>query len=66
MALEKISITANLEEAVGKADFVLEAVPDIMDQKKEIFGRLDRLAPPHAILASNISGLSITRNGFRY
>lgn len=62
-ALEKISITTNLEEAVGKADFVLEAVPEIMDLKKEIFGKLDRLAPPHAILASNTSGLSITEMG---
>jgi 3-hydroxybutyryl-CoA dehydrogenase len=61
--LEKICLTTNLEEAVGKADFVLEAVPEIMDLKKEIFAKLDRLAPPHAILASNTSGLSITEMG---
>jgi 3-hydroxybutyryl-CoA dehydrogenase len=60
-ALEKISVTTDLEEAVGKADFVLEAVPEIMDLKKEIFAKLDRFAPPHAILASNTSGLSITQ-----
>jgi 3-hydroxybutyryl-CoA dehydrogenase len=58
--LEKISTTTSLEEAAGKADFVLEAVPEILDLKKDIFARLDRLAPPHAILASNTSGLSIT------
>jgi 3-hydroxybutyryl-CoA dehydrogenase len=62
-ALEKISVTTNLEEAVGKADFVLEAVPEIIELKKEIFAQLDRLAPPHAILASNTSGLSITEMG---
>jgi 3-hydroxybutyryl-CoA dehydrogenase len=61
--LERITTTTNLEEAVGKADFVLEAVPEIMDLKKEIFAKLDRLAPPHAILASNTSGLSITEMG---
>jgi 3-hydroxybutyryl-CoA dehydrogenase len=62
-ALEKISVTTNLEEAVGKADFILEAVPEILDLKKEIFAKLDRFAPPHAILASNTSGLSITQIG---
>jgi len=61
--LERITTTTNLEEAVGKADFVLEAVPEIMDLKKEIFAKLDRLAPLHAILASNTSGLSITEMG---
>jgi 3-hydroxybutyryl-CoA dehydrogenase len=62
-SLEKISVTTNLEEAVSKADFVLEAVPEIMDLKKEIFAKLDRFAPSHAILASNTSGLSITEMG---
>jgi 3-hydroxybutyryl-CoA dehydrogenase len=61
--LERITTTTNLEEAVGQADFVLEAVPEIMDLKKETFAKLDRLAPPHAILASNTSGLSITQIG---
>jgi len=61
--LQKISLTTNLEKAVGKADFVLEAVPEILDLKKEIFAQIDRLAPPHAILASNTSGLSITQMG---
>ena len=61
--LERITTTINLEEAVGKADFVLEAVPEIMDLKKDTFAKLDRLAPPHAILASNTSGLSITEMG---
>jgi 3-hydroxybutyryl-CoA dehydrogenase len=62
-ALEKIAVSTHLEEAVSKADFVLEAVPEIMDLKKEIFVELDRFAPIHAILASNTSGLSITQIG---
>jgi 3-hydroxybutyryl-CoA dehydrogenase len=62
-AMGKITVGTDLEEAVGKADFVLEAVPEVMGLKKEVFQNLDRLAPPHAILASNTSGLSITEIG---
>jgi 3-hydroxybutyryl-CoA dehydrogenase len=61
--LQRITTTTNLEKAVGHADFVLEAVPEIMALKKEVFAKLDRLAPTHAILASNTSGLSITEMG---
>jgi 3-hydroxybutyryl-CoA dehydrogenase len=59
-ALEKIITTPDLREAAEKADFVLEAVPEILELKKEIFEKLDRIAPAHAILASNTSALSIT------
>jgi len=62
-ALEKIATTTDLREAVGKADFVLEAIPEIMDLKKAVFTKLDQLAPRHTILASNTSGLSITEIG---
>jgi len=58
--LEKITTGNDLEKAVSNADFILEAVPEIMDLKKEIFEKIDRFAPPPAILASNTSGLSIT------
>ena len=61
--LEKITTTLDLGEAARNADFILEAVPEIMDLKKETFKGLDRLAPPRAILASNTSGLSITEIG---
>jgi len=61
--LEKITTSTDLEKAVSKADFILEAVPEIMDLKKESFERIDRFAPAHAILASNTSGLSITEIG---
>jgi 3-hydroxybutyryl-CoA dehydrogenase len=62
-ALEKIATITDLKAAVGRADFVLEAIPEIMDLKKEVFTKLDQLAPPHTILASNTSGLSITEIG---
>jgi 3-hydroxybutyryl-CoA dehydrogenase len=50
---------SDLAEAVSKADMVIEAVPEIPDLKHSIFAQLDRLAPPHAVLGTNTSSLSI-------
>jgi 3-hydroxyacyl-CoA dehydrogenase len=44
----------------GDVDFVIEAVPEKMAIKHEVFAELDAVTPGHAILASNTSGLSIT------
>jgi 3-hydroxybutyryl-CoA dehydrogenase len=49
-----------IEDAAEGADLVIEAVPERIDVKVEIFAQLDRLAPKHAILGSNTSSLSIT------
>ena len=49
----------DMAEAVGNADMVIEAVPEIPDLKQSIFADLDRLAPAHAILGTNTSSLSI-------
>ena len=59
-ALRRLKTVETLEAAARGADLVIEAVPEDMALKLEIFGRLDRAAPPHAILASNTSSLSIT------
>jgi 3-hydroxyacyl-CoA dehydrogenase len=45
--------------AVADADFVIEAVFETMDVKKQVFGRLDGIAKPEAILASNTSYLDV-------
>ncbi|ADJ16611.1 3-hydroxyacyl-CoA dehydrogenase [Halalkalicoccus jeotgali B3] len=58
--LSRIDIEVELETAVANADLVIEAAPEQMDLKKEIFSDLDAFAPEHAILASNTSSLSIT------
>jgi 3-hydroxybutyryl-CoA dehydrogenase len=50
---------ADIAEAVGHADLIIEAVPEIPELKHSIFTELDRLAPPHAILGTNTSSLSI-------
>ncbi len=61
--LGRIKTTTDLKEAAKDADFVIEATPEDLDLKKDVFGKLDEYAPPEAILASNTSGLSITVMG---
>jgi 3-hydroxyacyl-CoA dehydrogenase len=46
-------------EALGDCDLIIEAVYENMDVKKEVFGRLQKIAKPGAILASNTSYLNI-------
>ncbi|MEJ2408789.1 MAG: 3-hydroxyacyl-CoA dehydrogenase NAD-binding domain-containing protein [Novosphingobium sp.] len=53
-----LSIHGALEDT-GEADLYLEAVFENMDVKREVFTALDRIAPPHAILASNTSTLDL-------
>lgn len=55
--------TATQYDAARAADLVIEAVSEIADLKREVFRRLDELAPDHAILASNTSSISITMLG---
>ncbi len=58
--LGRISTTCSLGEAAGGADFVIEAVPEKLELKKELFSELDRLCPQHTILATNTSVLPVT------
>ena len=58
--LERIAPTESLKEAVEEADFVIEAVPEEMELKLEIFGRLDERCPERAVLATNTSTMSPT------
>ena len=54
-ALANLSFTQNLEEAAGDADFVIEAAVEKINIKRKLFADLDRITPPHAILATNSS-----------
>jgi enoyl-CoA hydratase/3-hydroxyacyl-CoA dehydrogenase len=58
--MARISTAVDLGAAVDGVDLVIEAAPEQMALKKEIYGDLDDLAPEDAILASNTSSLSIT------
>jgi 3-hydroxybutyryl-CoA dehydrogenase len=58
---EAIALYANLADAVADADFVIEAAPESLPLKQQIFVEIEAAAKPHAILASNTSVISITR-----
>jgi 3-hydroxybutyryl-CoA dehydrogenase len=53
----KVELAEDLEAAVRGAWMVIEAVPEKLELKREVFGELDRLADADAILASNSSSL---------
>jgi enoyl-CoA hydratase/3-hydroxyacyl-CoA dehydrogenase len=57
--LARISGTISYE-GFGAVDFVVEAVPERIEIKRDVFAQLDAAVPGHAILASNTSSLSIT------
>lgn len=60
-AFDRITFTTDLEAAVSDADFVTEAVVEQQAIKQEVFADLADLAPDDAILATNTSGLNITK-----
>lgn len=57
--LNRIQTTTIAEEACRNTDFVIEAISEDEAAKKDLFHRLDQIAPPGAILASNTSYLDI-------
>ena len=63
-AVALIDPGGSLAAAAG-ADLAIEAVPEVAELKGAIFAELDAVAPPHAILASNTSSISITEIGAR-
>jgi len=60
-ARERIHFVPSLEEAVKDADYVIEAAIEVLDVKRQLFAELDRLAPAHAILATNSSAIVSSR-----
>src|ERR671932_21931 len=59
-ALDRIFTTEDLEEAVSGADLVIEAVPEKMDLKLDLFKKFDELCKPETVLATNTSTMSPT------
>ncbi|MDP6148992.1 MAG: 3-hydroxyacyl-CoA dehydrogenase family protein [Candidatus Thalassarchaeaceae archaeon] len=55
-----LSACEELSQAVAGVDLVIEAVPEIMELKQKIFCDLGKMAPSHAILATNTSGIPIS------
>jgi 3-hydroxybutyryl-CoA dehydrogenase len=60
VAFGRLQYAGSVEEAAREADLVIEAVPEEMESKIEIFTLLDKICRPGTILASNTSSLSIT------
>jgi enoyl-CoA hydratase/3-hydroxyacyl-CoA dehydrogenase len=58
--LDRIGTTTDDEAAYGGADLVVEAVPEDIELKRDVFGAADDLAPEGAVLATNTSTLPIT------
>jgi len=59
--IKKLIIDKNLISSIKDADIVIEAIPEIMELKQELFEELGQYAPEHALLATNTSTMSITK-----
>lgn len=59
-AFQRLEYASTVEHAAREADLVIEAVPEEMESKIEIFTLLDKICKPATILASNTSLLSVT------
>jgi 3-hydroxybutyryl-CoA dehydrogenase len=60
-ALGCLRVAETIEEAVGGATLVIEAIVESLEIKAALFEQLDRIAPSGAILATNTSSLSVAR-----
>jgi 3-hydroxybutyryl-CoA dehydrogenase len=58
-ALARLTMTSSLDE-LASADYVVEAIVENIDAKRELFARLDAITRPGVILSSNTSSISIT------
>ena len=56
---DRIRFSTSLED-LANAELVIEAVPERMELKAEVFSQLDKICPPDTILATNTSSLSVT------
>jgi len=59
LSLKRIRTTQDMAQAAKEADLIIEAAPEKVDAKRQVFGELDRLCAAHTILASNTSGIRI-------
>ncbi|MFX0072005.1 MAG: 3-hydroxyacyl-CoA dehydrogenase family protein [Candidatus Hermodarchaeota archaeon] len=61
LLLKNLFKETDLNKAVSNADFIIEAIPEKMNLKQNLFENLGKFSPNHAILASNTSTMSITK-----
>jgi 3-hydroxybutyryl-CoA dehydrogenase len=60
-AQARIKRSLEWDTTISEADFIMEVVPEDMEQKKAVFNKCDKLCAPDVIIASNTSSMSITR-----
>ncbi len=58
-ALQLLEPILDLEQAVGEADLVIEAIPEDLQLKRELFARIASVCPDRTVLASNTSSLTL-------
>jgi enoyl-CoA hydratase/3-hydroxyacyl-CoA dehydrogenase len=65
--LSRIKFVTDLKEALQAADYVIEAVPEILSLKQKVFAEAAQYTPPETVFATNTSSLSITEiaRGFK-
>jgi 3-hydroxybutyryl-CoA dehydrogenase len=59
LALGRLTAVETIDQ-LGDVDYVVEAIAENVEAKTEVFRRLDQITPPHVILSSNTSSISIT------
>jgi len=59
--MTRLKTEIDLSKGVADADFVIEAVPEILEKKQNVFKKLGEYSPNHTIFASNTSTMSITK-----
>jgi 3-hydroxybutyryl-CoA dehydrogenase len=59
-ALSRITASQDVTEAIREADLIIEAAPEDLQIKRELFAKFDKFAKPGAIFASNTSSLAIS------
>ena len=59
-AFQRIDYVSDLADAAREADLVIEAVPEEMEAKIDLFTQIDKICPPEAVFATNTSSLSVT------
>jgi len=60
-AFGRLTFSTDLTTAAAQADFIIEAAVEKLEIKRRLFADLDRVAPPHAILATNSSNIVSSR-----
>jgi 3-hydroxybutyryl-CoA dehydrogenase len=60
-ALGRVRTASSLEEAAARSDFIFEAILEALPPKRELFSRLDKVAPSHTILATNSSTIPVSK-----